>query len=196
MSLTRPKLPENRPHNPEADFRLRGLKGLQPEQIVQLQDPLFAEREPMHWVTWGLVVAAAANNSKGGIYCLGDPTLIWIVDDYQFSVATAASDVSVRVTLAQGTGVLQVFTTDGLIFLRNRTISDTGAGKAPGNRIVDNSAVNPATIIDRVQQGAANAPSPVIPLGYRLFLNDVLTVFNETVNDNLRFRMRGRVMRR
>jgi hypothetical protein len=195
VSFFRPKLPENRDVNPEASFRLRGLGGFPPRDVVAMNDAFWSGQDVRHWILSGGIAGAAGNLSKVGIYTPLDQTLAWIIDDYRVA-CSAADTVTVGSFLGQGTAVAILLTRDTNVWTRNRALPDTtGAPQRIGAfRIADNSVVGSGTELDR-SLISAGLSTPWIPFGFVLFGNEAAFLANSVVNLTLHATMRGRVRR-
>jgi hypothetical protein len=194
VSLVRPKLPENRDLNPEASFRVRGLKGFQPQQLVALNDPLYASLDVVHWSIFAQVTGVAGNPSKIGIQTRSDPNLVWIVDKIVAATITTTDQLRVGVTV--GGAIVLVYTTDTNVLVRNRSAQEqNSAPTATGDlRIFDTSLVGVGSQIAG-WRAVGDTPYTLL-LGYRLFAAEQLVVGSTTAAVGLNATLFGRVMRR
>lgn len=193
MSLFRGLFPEQRTKfNPEASFRVRGLKGVDLQQIPAVQDPFYAQ-DPVFWQCGLGIAGAAGNTSKLGVQTPVDPTLRCIVDGLWVSSATALFAI---VTVVVGGAAVLVLTTDTNVFVKNRTAQEqSGAPSATGLlRIQDNGAV--AGGGGQLAQLDCPAAVPVfIPLGYTLFGSEQLFVASTGLNQAMHGIIYGRLSR-
>jgi hypothetical protein len=166
---------------PSASPRIRGLKGFDPQQLVALQDPLYAD-DPTFWCAQGSLPAAVGFFGHVGVQVSGaadvlaTDSYIVIVDRIMVSAGVAeafAVDVAnPAVALAADTNVFKLN--------RRELPRPTSVEKAGILRVSDNANANTGTTVALARVPAGGMA--IITLGFRIYGTEQLFVRNTTAN--------------
>jgi hypothetical protein len=174
---------------PGSTSRVGRLKGFQPQHVVALQDPLYAD-DPTFWIFSLFQGGVALNLGHIGVQTPSDDTVVAIVDG---AIVDGAAADDIVFDVVQGGQTLLALANGTPPVKRNRREQSrtTAVERAGLLSIGDNTNAFVGTPIAaaRVAAGA----SLLVPLGYRMFGGEQFFARNATVNTAIEVTLWGRL---